>query len=39
MIDYADTTAGGLEAMKASPLADSIERELEAAHQKTRFMV
>lgn len=36
MINYAGTTAAGLEAMKASPLAKSIEQGLEAAYQKTR---
>ena len=38
MIDYAGTTAAGLEAMKASPLAASIEQGLEAAYQKARRM-
>jgi pyrroline-5-carboxylate reductase len=36
MIDYAGTTAAGLEAMQDSPLAASIERGLEAAYRKAR---
>ncbi len=36
MIAYAGTTAAGLEAMKASPLAASIEQGLDAAFQKAR---
>jgi pyrroline-5-carboxylate reductase len=36
MIAYAGTTAAGLEAMKASTLAASIEQGLEAAYQKTQ---
>jgi len=36
MIAYAGTTAAGLEAMKPSTLAASIEQGLEAAYQKTR---
>ncbi len=36
MIAYAGTTAAGLEAMKASTLASSIEQGLEAAFQKAR---
>lgn len=36
MIAYAGTTAAGLEAMKASPLAASIEQGLDAAYQKAR---
>ncbi len=36
MIAYAGTTAAGLEAMKASTLATSIEQGLEAAYQKAR---
>jgi pyrroline-5-carboxylate reductase len=38
MIDYAGTTAAGLEAMKVSTLAASIEQGLDAAFQKTRGM-
>lgn len=38
MIAYAGTTAAGLEAMKASPLAASIEQGLDAAFQKARGM-
>ncbi len=36
MIAYAGTTAAGLEAMKASSLAEGIERGLNAAYQKTQ---
>jgi pyrroline-5-carboxylate reductase len=36
MIAYAGTTAAGLESMKASPLAASIEQGLEAAYQKAQ---
>ena len=36
MITYAGTTAAGLEAMKASPLAASIEEGLQAAYQKAQ---
>ncbi len=36
MIAYAGTTAAGLKAMKASPLAASIEQGLEAAYQKAQ---
>ena len=36
MIAYAGTTAAGLEAMKASTLAASIEQGLEAAYRKAR---
>lgn len=36
MIDYAGTTAAGLKAMKASPLATSIEQGLAAAYQKAQ---
>jgi pyrroline-5-carboxylate reductase len=36
MIAYAGTTAAGLEVMKASPLAASIERGLDAAYQKAQ---
>ena len=36
MIAYAGTTAAGLEAMKVSTLAESIERGLDAAYQKAR---
>ena len=36
MIAYAGTTAAGLEAMKASTLAASIEQGLDAAYQKAR---
>lgn len=35
MVAYAGTTAAGLEAMKTSPLAVSIEQGLDAAYQKT----
>jgi pyrroline-5-carboxylate reductase len=38
MIDYAGTTAAGLEAMRASPLASSIAAGLDAAVTKTRQM-
>lgn len=38
MIAYAGTTAAGLKAMKASPLAASIEHGLEAAYQKAQRM-
>jgi pyrroline-5-carboxylate reductase len=34
MISYAGTTAAGLEVMKSSSLAESIEQGLEAAYQK-----
>jgi pyrroline-5-carboxylate reductase len=36
MIAYAGTTAAGLEAMKVSALAASIEQGLDAAFQKAR---
>ncbi|MEE8352448.1 MAG: pyrroline-5-carboxylate reductase dimerization domain-containing protein [Rhodospirillales bacterium] len=36
MIDYAGTTAAGLEVMKVSPLSESIEQGLEAAYQRAR---
>ena len=36
MIDYAGTTAAGLEAMKISTLADSIEQGLDAAYQEAQ---
>ncbi|WP_022951286.1 pyrroline-5-carboxylate reductase family protein [Leucothrix mucor] len=36
MIDYAGTTAAGLEAMKASPLADFVEQGLKAAYLKAK---
>jgi pyrroline-5-carboxylate reductase len=36
MIDYAGTTAAGLEAMKISTLAESIEQGLDAAYQKAQ---
>ena len=36
MIDYAGTTAAGLEAMRASPLAASIEQGLDAAYDKAQ---
>lgn len=36
MVDYAGTTAAGLEAMRASPLADLISNGLTAAAQKAR---
>ena len=35
-IDYGGTTAAGLETMRASSIAASIERGLEAAYQRTR---
>ena len=38
MIDYAGTTAAGLEAMEDSPLEAAIERGLEAAVRKARRM-
>lgn len=38
MIAYAGTTAAGLKAMKASPLAASIEQGLEAAYQKAQHI-
>ncbi len=38
MIAYAGTTAAGLEAMKVSALAESIEQGLDAAFQKARGM-
>jgi pyrroline-5-carboxylate reductase len=38
MIAYAGTTAAGLERMKASPLAASIEQGLEAAYRKAKRM-
>ncbi len=36
MIDYAGTTAAGLEAMKASTLAASVEQGLDAAYRKAQ---
>jgi pyrroline-5-carboxylate reductase len=36
MIAYAGTTAAGLEVMKASPLAATIEKGLEAAYQRAQ---
>lgn len=36
MITYEGTTAAGLEVMKASPLAASIEEGLQAAYQKAQ---
>ena len=36
MIDYAGTTAAGLTAMEASPLASAVEEGLHAAYQKTK---
>ena len=36
MIDYAGTTAAGLEAMRKSPLAESIGRALDAAAERAR---
>jgi pyrroline-5-carboxylate reductase len=36
MIDYAGTTAAGLEFMRASPLAEAIEQGLDAAYDKAR---
>ena len=38
MVDYAGTTAAGLEAMRASPLADLISAGLTAAADKARSM-
>jgi pyrroline-5-carboxylate reductase len=38
MIDYAGTTAAGLEAMRASGIADDIARGLDAAVARTRTM-
>ena len=38
MIDYAGTTAAGLEEMRRSPLAASIDRGLEAAYRRARTM-
>ena len=38
MIAYSGTTAAGLKAMKASPLAVSIEQGLEAAYQKAHHI-
>lgn len=38
MIDYAGTTAAGLEKMRASPIAEAISEGLEAAARKARSM-
>ena len=38
MIDYAGTTAAGLNAMQASPLADAIAEGLEAAYKKAQVI-
>lgn len=38
MIDYAGTTAAGLESMESSSLGESIEQGLEAAYQRTRHI-
>lgn len=38
MVDYAGTTAAGLEVMRASPLADLISKGLTAAAEKARKM-
>lgn len=38
MIEYAGTTAAGLNAMQASPLADAIAEGLDAAYKKSKLM-
>ncbi len=38
MIDYAGTTAAGLNVMQASPLADAIAEGLDAAYKKSQLM-